>query len=262
MKMIHLQSNNPNNYGTVEFMPTISKEDVNVLYRVISINTTAAFSLTTDEDFITIQFTDAQPKTITFPNKGNYDVETLNKIFTTEYQLTVIQNDTGLIEISGTHEMKILEASHRVKLLLGLYHMDLPIKSTPIAAEHKDKIISKSIPYFEQGPIFYLMSRTGAICITNARGQEETQSIVYKTMELVMNSYPIASFNHGNWFRIKSSQLQQLKFILVDFMLEPVVLHSPIYITLEIIKETELQKYDLDLLNHCGSVEAYNSLHI
>ncbi len=180
--------------------------------------------------------------------------------------MNVIQNDTSLIEISSTQPITILNASHRVKLLLGLYHMEFPIESIPYTTGYK--IISKSIPYFEQGPIFYLMSRTDAICTTNARGQEETQSIVFKTMELIINTYPIASFNHGNWFKIKSSQLQQMKFILVDFMLEPVVLHSPLYITLEIIRETTLQKYNsrsdelAHNLNHSGCIETHNGFYI
>lgn len=231
--LIHLQSNNPNNYNTAEFNASII-EDVNVFYRVISINTTAAFSLTTQDDFICIQ-QDDEPIIITFPEIGNYDVKTLNEIFKNKSNLSISQNDRSLIEITSSNKFKILEASHRVKLLLGLYHTKFPLESIQIETTHI--IISNSIPYFEQGPIFYLLSRTGSICETNARGKEETYSIVYKTMELIVNSYPITSYNKGNWFNIKSSQLQQLRFSLVDFMLEPIILHSPLYITLEIVKD-------------------------
>lgn len=98
-------------------------------------------------------------------------------------------------------------------------------------------LVSKSVPYFNASPILYLLSRTDAICLTNARCTEESQSIVFKTHELFVNGYPFSSTNNGNWFKIKSSQLQQLKFTLVDFMLEPIILHAPLYITVEVIDE-------------------------
>ena len=78
-------------------------------------------------------------------------------------------------------------------------------------------------------------------------GHEETFSIIYKTNEYVFNGYQFVSSNRGNWFTIKSSQLQQLEFTLVDFMLEPIILHAPLYLTLE-IREGNLIDYSFNNL--------------
>ena len=42
MKMLYLQSNNPNNYNTVKILNPLSKEDKFINYRVVNIATTCS----------------------------------------------------------------------------------------------------------------------------------------------------------------------------------------------------------------------------
>ena len=244
MKMLYLQSNNPNNYNTVKILNPLSKEDKFINYRVVNIATTCSFSLTTESDYIKFEIEEQEYPPIYFQDKGKYEEEDLYKILN-KYNIELTLNDKKLFEFTSSREFKVIECSHRVKLLLGIYHMEFPIKSKLI--EDKYKINCLSSPYLEQGPIFYLLARTDAISLTNARGHEETFSIIYKTNEYVFNGYQFVSSNRGNWFTIKSSQLQQLEFTLVDFMLEPIILHAPLYLTLE-IREGNLIDYSFNNL--------------
>lgn len=235
---MYLQSNNPNNYNTVEFVSSIGKEDKIVEYRVVALSTTASFSLTTKDDYIIYQINEDTIETISFEDKGTYSLEELISKIPSSIKLSM--NDKGLIKFESKEPFKILEATHRVQLLFGIYHQTFPIESSIDPNDALNNIFeTKSIPYFEQGQVLYLLSRTDAICLTNARGSEESQSIAYKIHELIFNTYPIVSVNNGNWFKIRSSQLQHLKFTLADFMLEPVVLHAPLFITVEIIDERD-----------------------
>lgn len=239
--MMYLQSNNPNNYGTVEFTSSIAKTDKTVEYRVVSVSTVASFSLTNTEDYMIIEI-DNTKKQIQFEDKGSYEISDLSKLLEI-HGITVKLNDKGLIELRANNSFKIIEASHRVQLLFGIYHQTFPIES------QGNYIQSSSVPYLNQSQILYLLSYTDAICITNARGSEETQSIAFKIHELFINSYGFTSINNGNWFKIKASQLQYLKFVLVDFMLEPVILHAPLYITVEIVDERHMNERFKNIIN-------------
>ena len=91
-----------------------------------------------------------------------------------------------------------------------------------------------SVPYISFGNVLYLTARTDFVSVVNTEDKEITRSIAYKTNELLYPSYPITCKLPGSWSMIHSDQLSSLEFQLVDFMLEPVILHAPLYITLEI----------------------------
>ena len=70
-------------------------------------------------------------------------------------QFLISMDSTNRLIINANKEFVIKEASHRAKLLLGLYDTKLPINST------NKTIVSPSVPFLCYGNVLYLTARTG-----------------------------------------------------------------------------------------------------
>ena len=91
-----------------------------------------------------------------------------------------------------------------------------------------------SVPYINYGNVLYLTARSDFVSVLNTNDKEEARSIAYKVNELLSSGYPINCQLPGQWSIIHSDQLNALEFQLVDFQLKPVILHAPLYLTLEV----------------------------
>ena len=239
MLSVHLTSNDPNNYSSLKLNTSIGKSDEMVMYRVSQVSTIASFSITTQDDYVMLKDAENEIIEVRFDNHGPWDRYTLavdlQKVFNnaTDYvgsslKITVQENDRGLLLLTGNKNFEIIDASHKAKLLLGIYHSKLPIRSVGMT------IAMESLPMTCLGNVLYVIARTDAVCMTNARGQEESMSIAFRINEVFYDGFPIVSRTEGDWFIIKSSELQRMEFALVDFQLEPVVLHAPLNMTIQI----------------------------
>ena len=241
----YLVSNDPNNYGTIKFRSSINTMNSMVMYRINSLSTIASFSMTTPDDYLIFETTiENEPFELTlhFQEHGAYELRTLanelNKLI--EGQLTPVDeslpieftislDSTNRLVITANKEFKIKDASYNVKLLLGLYHSTLPISSS------SKMIIMPSVPLVCYGNILYLTARTDFVSVINTNDDKEiTRSIIYKSNELLFPGYPVCCKLPGNWSIIHASQLSTLEFTLCDFMLNPVRLHAPLCLTLEV----------------------------
>ena len=214
------------------------------MYRINSLSTIASFSITTPDDYLIIETTlDNEPIELTlhFQEEGRYELRRLafelNNLF--EGQLVPVDEElpitfslsmdsTNRLVISANKEFVIKDASYGAKLLLGLYHSNLPISST------QKQLLMPSVPYISYGNVLYLTARTDFVSVVNSEDKEITRSIAYKCNELLYPGYPINCKLPGNWSIIHSDSLSTLEFQLVDFMLHPVKLHAPLNVTLEI----------------------------
>ena len=242
--MYHLVSTDPNDYGRIKFRSSINTANCMVMYRINSLSTIASFSMTTPDDYMIIETTlgnETITLTFHFQEHGAYVMRTLaqelNQLLegelvpveaTLPIELDIVMDSTNRLIISADKEFSIKEASYRVKLLLGLYDTQLPISST------QKQIVMPSVPYISYGNVLYLTARTDFVSVLNSDDKEITRSIAYKVNELLYQGYPIQSKLPGQWSMIHSDQLSSLEFQLVDFRLEPVVLHAPLCITLEL----------------------------
>ena len=254
--MYHLVSTDPTNYGTVKFRSSISSMNSMVMYRIQSVSTVASFSMTTTNDYLIIETTlNDEPIELTlyFQEHGAYDLRTLtytlNSLFEGQLvpvneslpiELNISMDSTNRLIISADKEFSIKEASHGAQLLLGLYHTTLPISST------QKQLIMPSIPYVSYGNVLYLTARTDFVSVVNTDDKEITRSIAYKVNEILYPGYPINCKLPSQWSIIHSDQLNSLEFQLVDFMLCPVILHAPLYLTLEVER--------LDNMNQANSL--------
>ena len=242
--MYHLTSSNPDDYGTIKFRSSINNMNSMVMYRVQSVSTIASFSMTTPDDYIVIETTiedELVELTLRFHDHGAYDLRTLTYTLSTLFEgqliavnesppieLTITKDTTDRLVITADKEFTIKEATHGAKLLLGLYHTQLPINSS------QKQLICPSVPYVSYGNILYLTARTDFVSVVNTADKEITRSIAFKINELLYPGFPICCKLPGSWSIIHSDQLSSLEFQLVDFMLQPVKLHAPLYLTLEI----------------------------
>jgi len=261
-QMYHLVSTNPSDYGTIKFRSSIGSMNSVVMYRVASLSTIASFSMTTPDDYLIIETTledEAIELTLRFNEHGAYDMRTLahelnylidGQLGTYEdqpIQFLITMDSTNRLIISANKEFVIKEATHRARLILGLYHDFLPMVST------NKKVNCSSVPYLCYGNVLYLTSKTDFIATLNIDNHEINRSICYKINELLYPGVPISCKLPGNWSIIHTDALASLEFNLCDFMLQPVILHAPLYITIE-LQRLDAKTNDANLLNYIDDI--------
>lgn len=236
----YITSTDPDNYGTVCYSatPTISQP---CQIRISSIQYDAHFSITTPDDFVELSVKDTEAGTsvvlktvvVNFPECGYYLKDMLpaqlKAILGNGIEITL--NDRGLLTYTGEY-VKINNASHRAKLLMGLYHV--PDEEYPISLA--GGYTAPSVPLTSFGNILYLESNLPSPVGVRGtdKNKEEYKSIVYKGSDYLYPGIPVNSRTPGPVIATKTEALTDLEFRLVDFQMYPVILHSPLTITMEV----------------------------
>ena len=249
----YLSSKNPANYGSVPFVSSFTPfmASKRVSYRISSLSTIANITVTTDEDFIVIN-----DERFSFTNHGAYDPNMLemelNSILS-PYRVSI--RSDGLLSISSlSGSVRISEASHRVKMLLGLYHTELPIEGASAAPEgdwcsddpsewrgQVTAVVCPSSPYLCYGNVMYLMARHGPpVGFNGTKNNEEYHCIVYKSSEFMYRGLPIICRHDGVTIRTTAEAFCSLEFTLVDMMLQPIQLMAPLHLTVELSSDDTL----------------------
>ena len=229
-----LTSTNPSHYETIDVQILIPWKCEQVKYYVSNINTTSNFLLSTDEDYFTIKFDGKNDINIYFENVTDYEsslTSSLNKLFE---KVGVVMNatrtDTGYLKLTSNTSFTITYATHRAKILLGLYHSELPISSDGT------ELISPSPPITNYANKLYLVSLQGQAIHTTKNGMEYTPSIACSIDSFVKSGLPLIKDFNINPIKtvINVADLYRSSMTLVDFQFEPVVLLSPLFVTLKI----------------------------
>ena len=156
--LYQLCSNDPENYGELTFNPIIPWNCEQVEYRIKSVNTFANFMITTTDDYITIN-----DLTIYFPNQSSYDIDELADTLTSllsASSVSIVMNNSRTLTFSSISEFEIANASHRVKLLLGLFDCSFPISST--LNDELYTLTAPAAPMVSFGNVLYLQSLQGS----------------------------------------------------------------------------------------------------
>jgi len=229
----YLSSKNPANYGSVRFESSFTPfmASKRVSYRISSLSTIANITVTTDEDFIVIN-----DERFSFANHGAYDpnmFEMEMSSILSPYRVSI--RSDGLLSISSlSGTVRISEASHRVKMLLGLYHTELPIEGAAA-------VVCPSSPYLCYGNVMYLMARHGPpVGFNGTKNKEEYHCIVYKSSEFMYRGLPIICRHDGITIRTTAEAFCSLEFTLVDMMLQPIQLMAPLHLTVELSSDDTL----------------------
>ncbi len=128
--LFYLHSTNPRSFSKVEFSTAPSVQDGQLYFRIINFSTIASFLITTVDDYLLLQI-GAEIIEVRFTNRNEYDDLPSNLRELLPSEITVDLNLQGTLTLShASQEFSIVDASHRVKLLLGLYYTPLPLQST------------------------------------------------------------------------------------------------------------------------------------
>lgn len=241
-----IKSIDPEKYNTVSFNIDIPWKSRYVKYYVSSINTLSNILLTTDTDYILFKYIERKNKPtiesikIQFQNKFKYSIDELVKYLNENQTLlykgvqtlnfSINENKTITINNSD-NDMVVMSCTPRIKNLLGLYNTNID-----------SIVISKSysisdIPILQHTK-FYLVSLQGQAVQSNIGDKEYTPSIIGNIDTITLDGKPfIYNFEkEGKPLKIKTytDSLKYLELSLVDFMYQPVVLKSPLFITLKV----------------------------
>ena len=230
-----LSSSDPNHYETIDVNINIPWKCEQVKYYVSNVNTMSNFLLTTEEDYLIIVI-DGEEYRFTFTSKTDYEsslIKDLKELFNC-YDKTktaiIEKNEHGCLKLTLDKDFEIIDASHRVKLLLGLYHTTLPVSST-------DKVyVCSSPPITNYANKLYLVSLQGQAIHASKEGMEYTPSVACSIDTFIKSGLPLIKDFDINPIKtvIQAADLSRSSMTLVDFQFEPVVLLSPLFVTLKI----------------------------
>ena len=230
-----LSSSVPEHYETINVNINIPWKCEQVKYYVSNVNTMSNFLITTEEDFLLIVM-EGEEYNISFTNKTDYEsslISDLKELFGC-YEKTktavIEKNEQGNLKFTLDKDFQIKDASHRVKLLLGLYHTALPVSST-------DKVyVCLSPPITNYANKLYLVSLQGQAIHATKEGMEYTPSVTCSIDTFIKPGLPLIKDFDINPIKtvIQAADLSRSSMTLVDFQFEPVVLLSPLFVTLKI----------------------------
>ena len=126
-------------------------------------------------------------------------------------------------------------------MLLGLYNTTLPISS--MGENMNYSLTFDSSPLTSLGNKLYLLSVQGQAQSVNVDGDEYTPSVIANIDSFIKTGLPlIVNYEEGEPAKsiVNTAAIRHLKMTLVDFMFHPVILTSPLFVTLKIkpVKQT------------------------
>ena len=225
-----IQSNDPNNYGELTFEPIIPWNTERVEYRITGVNTYSNFLITTSDDFIEFSINETC-LTTQFQDRVNYEIEDLARILTelfTTCDVTVELDASGVLLFKAPIEFQIVRASHRVKMLLGLYDTELPLTSS------NSVIKASSAPLVSFGNVLYLQSLQGSNIGTRVDKNYYSAPIIYRLNTFMKSGLPIISNKKQDKVTVNIDAAKCIKIRLVDFKFEPVILRNPLFVAIKI----------------------------
>jgi len=245
------KSKDPDRYDIVEAcLPVPPSNMCNLV--VSSLTTFCSFIVLDEEDYFKFKVwktdDDVRDLVCSFGTYHDIDKESFKSIFNaaltsmvnvinvfiptggSRVNVNIEYSDDGRVKMVSTHKIQIVEVSYRLKLLLGMYDMILPLE---IAAN--GTYIMKSLPYFNLTPIFYLVSNLN----TSSFSVNGLTQIVMRIANTFKPENIIVENNGDYMCSVQSSSLAHLRFQLVDANLHDVKLLAPLYISITVELQPE-----------------------
>lgn len=235
-----INSNDPEHYNRIFASLDIPNTEYS-MFSVTELTTKCSILILTTSDYFTIN------------NKRYFfvmDYTDLNSESFVEIVDDMIANDGYYCELDtasrihffAVNEFELGEMSYNCKLLFGLHDIDPPLisKYNPlILTEQKQEIVIDSVGFTLSTPVLYLLSNLGAKTFKNKLTNDKTTCLAsLKTAMRINNSfsanYPIVSGNSDFETIIKSNDLSNVSFFLVDANINEITLLSPLYLTIHV----------------------------
>lgn len=234
--MLYSVKSNSKDYSRIQLNLDIPWKCNYVKYYVSSINTKANILSTTKDDYLLFDYqADAITKQlrIEFDDMYAYSFSYLVKHLNKCQQLIEFNNDNNrTITLKPSVNLTFIEGSHRAKLITGFYDT-----STGYKFEKNVEVNVPDLPILDFANKFYLVSLQGQAVHSTIRGEEYTPSVIANIDSMYMdNEALIVNYDQAKPIKIKcnTDSLKYLEMRLVDFMFHPVILKSPLFITIKI----------------------------
>ena len=144
------------------------------------------------------------------------------------------------VHFFAQNEFLLEDMTYNCKLLFGLIDIALPIYSKinpEIETDNKQEIMIPTVGFTLSTPVLYLLSNIGAKTFKNNDNNAGYQTGLKTAMRLNNSysaNYPIVSGNSDFESIVKSNDLTNCQFMLVDANLHEIQLLSPLYITIHV----------------------------
>ena len=203
-----------------------------IKYYVSSLNTKANILITTKNDVIKFIDPNDEVHTITFEDKyymsENQMLMYMNS-FTDYFTAEIVSRQ---IVIKPIMDIQFTELTHRARLVTGL----LNVKLNEIY--YRNETYTFDIPILDYANKLYLVSKQGQAIQSNIGDMEYTPSVIANVDALIKdNSSFIVTFEtYGKPIKnvVNVDSFKMIELELVDFMYQPIILRSPMFITLKV----------------------------
>ena len=232
----------PTDYSSVQVRLNIPWKCEYVKYYVSSINTKANILITTKDDYLLFETADNDIK-IQFEDCFNYSISSLIKMLNgcqSVIKFTNINNKT--ITINSTQLITLKEGTHRAKLITGLYN------TKEFVCNANEEIIVPDLPILDFANKLYLVSLQGVPMNSSIEDQEYMPSVIANIDTMIIDGEPLmVNYDMTKPIKIKTNtdSLKYLEMKLVDFMFKPIILKSPLFITIKINPAKKADVYDV-----------------
>ena len=232
----------PIDYSAIQIRLNIPWKCEYVKYYISSINTKANILITTKDDYLLFETTNGDIK-IQFENCYNYSMSSLTKYLNacqSIIKFTNINNKT--ISINSTQIITLKEATHRAKLITGLYN------TKEFTCEANEEIMVPDLPILDYANKLYLVSLQGMPMNSSIADKEYTPSVIANIDTMIIDGEPLmVNYDMTKPIKIKTNtdSLKYLEMRLVDFMFKPVILKSPLFITIKINPAKKADVFDV-----------------
>ena len=241
-----IQSTNPNDYGTVSLNLNIPWKCSYVKYYISSLNTKANILMTTDDDYLLFESSKEVIK-IEFKDMYAYSLNYLvNHMNACQKIITFKNINNRTISLTSTEDISFIEGTHRAKLITGFYNMK---NNESFGCVKDTEEFVPDLPVLDLANKLYLVSLQGNAIGSQIRDKEYTPSVIATIDTMIMDNEPIIyNFERdGKPIKIKcnTDSLKYIEMRLVDFMYQPIILKSPLFITLKIKPSTDANVKDI-----------------
>ena len=162
------------------------------------------------------------------------------------------------IYITSNRDFALQDCSYNLRLLLGLTNVQLPIESTGANGSHK--MTFPDVGMFLSTPVLYLASNLGSNSYKNVSGSTTSMRILMRITNSFFAKQPIVAVNGDYTTTVRSSDLSDVRFTLVDANYHDIKLLSPMYLTVQIEAIPDKLDHEHDLSK--GPIDPFSVLRM
>ena len=176
-------------------------------------------------------------------------VEYLNGIISVQTpatDITAYYDSCSRIYFASMNDITINDCSYNLKLMLGLVNVTLPISNNQMINVHK-VLLCPDVGLYLSTPVLYLACNLGSNSYKNTQTSFTSMRILMRLTNSFFAKQPINNPNGDYTTTVRSSDLSDVRFTLIDANYHEVHLLSPMYLTIQIetIPDAEDKQYNV-----------------